>query len=136
MDVGFVSFHVFMLQLNDVTGITDADELSKLFLESERRIFSVFRDINAVTEDIDALQQEVPCIFIFTMLLFISTTLLTLYWFAMKVTALEAAQAKHNPNRQQNLMHRRAVLKTKQTLLRADEYENRYDATRTELATS
>ncbi len=63
-----------------MTGITDADELAKLFLESERRIFSVFRDISAVTEEIDTLQQE--------------------------VTALEAAQAQHNPNRQQNLLHR------------------------------
>lgn len=98
----------FFDQLEEVTGIADADELSKMFLESERRIFSVFRDINAVTEDIDGLQQE--------------------------VAALEAAQATHNPNREQNLLHRRAVLKTKQTLLRADEYQKRYNTTRSELA--
>lgn len=67
----------------------------------------MFRDINAVTEDIDALQQE--------------------------VSALEAAQSRHNPNRQQNLLHRRAVLKTKQTLKRADEYEAKYEMTRKEL---
>ena len=68
----------------------------------------MFRDINAVTEEIDAVQQE--------------------------VTELEAAQSKHNPNRQQNLLHRRAVLKTKQTLQRAEQYERRFGATRKELA--
>jgi hypothetical protein len=55
----------------------------------------VFRDINSVTEEIDALQQE--------------------------VSTLEIAQSRHNPHRQANLLHRRAVLSTKHTLQNADE---------------
>lgn len=85
----------FFDQLQEVTGIREADDLAELFLHFEERIFDLVKEINICNESIEEVKQE--------------------------IAALQLTQSKIESSTRQTNKHKEAVLNTKRMLLSAEE---------------
>lgn len=85
----------FFDQLQEVTGIREADDLADLFLHFEERIFDLVKEINICNESIEEVKQE--------------------------ISTLQDTQTKIESSSRQTNKHKEAVLNTKRMLLSADE---------------